>query len=251
MLNHFSRSFALILMALLFSLAHAAPAIRGKLPPQKSLASQSVPSPVWQSPARLHHGLKTARGTLIVDAQGIEFRGEERFSRRWSFVEVQTFDLAPHRFVLTGYENRGWHEPGDRRFRFDFSGTMPPSVAAELARRVEKPVRNGDPDPGDPSFATLLARHPTRTGGSSGVLRFGENGIDYVTPAQKDSRSWRWSDIQTIANPDAFHFRVGAYRETFEFELEEPMSPNLFDRLWDKVYGGSLNIKLQDGGAKQ
>jgi hypothetical protein len=235
-----SRFLALILMALIYTSAHAEPSFRASVLFHQSPASESVPPPAWQSPARLHHGLGTVRGTLIVDANGIEFRSDQRFSRRWPFVEIQTFDITPHHFVLTSYENRGWHQPGDHRFRFDFSQAIPPSVATELARRVAKPVRNGDPDPNNPAFAAIPVHHRTRTGGSSGVLRFGDMTIDYVTPAQQDSRSWRWSDIQTIANPDAFHFRVGAYRETFEFELKEPMSPKLFDRLWGKVYGNDL-----------
>jgi len=187
----------------------------------------------------------------MVDSNGIEFRSEQRYSHRWPFVEIQTFDLEPHHFVLTGYENRGWHQPGDRRYRIDFSQRMPPAIASELALRVEKPVRNGDPDPNHSAFSTIPARHTTRTGGSSGILRFGGDGIDYVTPGQKDSRSWRWSDIQTIANPDAFHFRVGAYRETFEFELKKPLSKELFDRLWDYVYSRALNITPLIGGNPQ
>src|SRR5579859_1144208 len=208
-----SRFLAFIVLALIFTTAHARPSVRAIVPPRQSAASKPVPSIVWQSPARLHHGLRAVRGTLLVDSNGIEFRSEQRYSHRWPFIEIQTFDLAPHRLVLTGYENRGWHQPGDRRYRFDFSQTMPPSVASELALRVEKPVRNGNPDPNYPAFATIPARHTARTGGSSGVLQFGGDGIDYETPAQQDSRSWRWSDIQTISNPDAFHFRVGGYRE--------------------------------------
>ncbi|HEV2234718.1 MAG TPA: hypothetical protein VGV68_15105 [Terriglobia bacterium] len=246
-----SQFLAFNLMALIFTSVHARSSVRAIVPPNQSLAGKPVPPLIWQSPARLHHGLRTVRGTLMVDANGIEFRSDQRNSHRWPFGEIQTFDLATHRFVLTSYENRGWHQPGDRRYRFDFSQTMPPSVAAELSLRVIKPVRNGDPDPNHPAFATIPARHTTRTGGSSGVLRFGGNGIDYVTPTQRDSRSWKWSDIQTIANPDAFHLRVGAYRETFEFELKEPMSKELFDRLWDYVYSRDLNITPLIGGNLQ
>jgi hypothetical protein len=205
----------------------------------------------WQSPARLHHGLRTTRGTLIFNASGVEFKSEKNNSLHWTFVEIQTFDLTPHRFILTSYENRGKHLPGNRRFRFDFSADMPPGVAAELARLVAKPVRNGEPDASRADFDSIPARHTTRTGGSSGVLRFYVDGIDYVTSSKTDGRSWRWSDIQTLANPDAFHFRVGAYRDIFEFELKQPMSRELFDRLWKDLYARDLNGLRLNGGVQQ
>jgi hypothetical protein len=90
----------------------------------------------WQSPARLQHGLRSAPGDLVFTANGIEFRSEPRFSHRWAFTEVKTFDLTPREFVLVDYENRRHHLPGVRRFRFDLKEPVPPTVAAELANRV-------------------------------------------------------------------------------------------------------------------
>ena len=248
MFDFHSRFSRLSLMLVFLAVGGGACRLRAAIPQSQTAASESKSVFNWQSPARLHHGFGTVRGTLILDAQGIEFRGDQRFSHRWPFVEIQSFELTPHRFILTGYENRSRHLPGDRQFRFDVSQVTPSSVAAELARRVAKPVRNGEPDPGEPAWATIPARHTTRTGGSNGTLRFRDNGIDYLTTSTQDGRRWRWSDIQTIANPDAYHFRLAAYRETFAFELKEPMSGDLFDKLWDYVYSRDLNVKRLNGG---
>jgi len=246
-----SKSLRLSLMVELLARIAVASPLRASLPGLQSAASEPTSAINWQSPARLHHGLRAVRGTLIFSESGVEFRSERRFSHRWPFVEIQTFDLTPQRFFLISYENRSRHLPGDRHFRFEISQAMPPSVAAELARRVAKPVRNGEPVPSEPSFATIAARHTRRTGGSNGTLRFRDDGIDYATPGQQDSRSWRWSDIQALAHPDAYHFRVAAYRETFEFELKESMSEELFDRLWDYVYAHDLDVKSLNGGKPQ
>jgi hypothetical protein len=216
----------------------------------RSAPAQNESPPLhWQSPARLHQGLKKIPGTLALDGHGVRFTPAEEkaraSARRWPFVEIQTFDLlTPHRLILTGYENRGWRRPGDRRFRFDLASPVPPEVAAALAQRVAKPARNGDPLPQASTFATLPARHHTSTGGSSGTLRFRDDGIDYVTPAPGESRSWRWADVQTLANPDPYHLRVAGFRETFEFTLKQPLSPQLFDRLWDYVYAHDLHVAL-------
>ncbi len=195
----------------------------------------------WQSAARWRHGVKKTAGTLALTRSGVEFRPAQGPTLRWTYVEIQTFDLSPHCLTVTGYENRGWHLPGERTFRFDLASVMPPAVAAELAEHVAKPAQNGAPDANAPAFVTLGARHRTRTGGTNGVLRFRDSGSDYVTASGRGARSWRWADIQTLAHPDAFHFRVGAYREIFEFDLKEPMSDELFDRLWNDVYVRDLS----------
>ena len=239
-----------LLPLLSFSSAAAFP-FRGTVASQVSRQGESVPSLNWQSPARLRQGLRKSPGTLIIDAEAIQFRSAQGLSLHWPFVEVQTFDLlTPRRLVIKGYENRGRHRPGEKVFRLELDLPVPPAVAAALAERIGKPVRNGVPDPGAPSLATIPARHPTRTGGSNGVLRFRTEGIDYISAVGRDSRSWRWSDIYTLAHPDAYHLRVGGYRETFGFELKQPMSRELFDRLWDRVFARDLNVLSPTGGSR-
>jgi len=211
-------------------------------------SSSQAGSLSWQSKARLRHRLASTPGDLVLDGQGVEFRPAKGSALRWPFVEIRTIDPAsPRHLSLTSYSNRHWHWPGDREFRFELGTPMPPAVAAVLVAKVGKPAVDGDPDPRAPSFARIPARHRTRTGGTNGVLHFREDGIDYVLTGAGGGRSWRWADIQTIANPDPYHFRVGGYLETFDFELKQPLPGNLFDRLWDRVYAPDLNVTRRGG----
>lgn len=205
----------------------------------------------WESQARLHHVLGGISGTLTLGQDGIVFHPTKGSTLHWPFSEIETFDLlSPHRLVITGYENRSWHRHGERKYRFDLNPAMPPDVAADLARRVAKPVRNGNPNPAATSFATIPARHRTLAGGTNGTLRFGPDGIDYITTDGKGGRSWRWSDIETLANPDPFQLRVNGYLETFTFELKQAMSQELFDRLWNEIYARDLNRGAFSGSKK-
>jgi hypothetical protein len=215
------------------------PALRGEF----VFAQKTTAVIQWQSPAQFHQLLKRAiNGTLLFDNDGIEFKAP-KFSHRWLYGEIETFSLTGARdLLITGYENRHWHEPGERRFRFTLSQPMPPGIAARLTASVGKPVINGDPYPDATVIAELPAHHRERFGGSNGTLRFREDGIDYVTTDGRDGRSWRWSDIQTLANPDPWEFRVMAYREIVEFDLKRPLSHDLFDRLWDSLYARDLNL---------
>ena len=225
-------------LSLTFRVGFSIPALSAS----EGVSSGQTGSSSWQSKARLRHRLTSTHGDLVVDGQGIEFRPTKGSALRWSFVEIRTIDLtSPRHLSLTSYSNRHWHWPGDKAFHFELSTPMPPAVAAALVAKVGKPAVDGDPVPREPSFASIPARHRTRTGGTNGVLDFREDGIDYVTGAD-GGRSWRWADIQTIANPDPYHFRVGGYLETFDFELKQPMTGDLFDRLWDRVYARDLNV---------
>ena len=251
MLDRFRSLFLLIAMALVGLSATGSQPPSAPWSAQAAAPSDSAQALNWQSAARLHHGLKTTPGNLTLRGDGIEFRsGGERFSHRWLYSDVRTFDLTSRRLVITDYENRHHHMPGERRFRFDLGDSLPPPIAAQLAQRVGKPVRNGDPDLQETSLVTIPARHSTRFGGTNGTLRFRDDGIDYLAAGGEGSRSWRWSDIETLANPDPYHFRVGAYRDTFDFELKQPISQQLFDRAWDRLYASNLNISPTSGGTQ-
>jgi hypothetical protein len=206
----------------------------------------------WQSPAQFRRLLKRAiKGTLVFDDEGIEFRAP-KFSHRWLYGEIKTFDLSGAReLVITDYENRHWHEPGERSFRFRLSQPMPPGTAAGFTARVGRPVINGDPYPSAAVIAELPAHHRERFGGSNGTLRLRTDGIDYVAADGRDGRSWRWADIQTLANPNPWEFRVMAYREIVEFDSKQPLFLELFDRLWNSLYAQDLNVAPPDGGHHQ
>jgi hypothetical protein len=219
--------------------------------PAPQAQPDSASAAVWQSPARLRHLITRTSGTLEISDRGVEFRPKKGSPLRWSYIDIQSFHLTENRLDLETYQNRGWRLSGDREFHFGLTNAVPPAVAEAFARRVQKPVENGRPDPNASGFASLPARHRTFGGGTSGVLHFGSAGIYYVTTSGRGGRSWRWSDIETLANPDPYHFRVQGYRETFEFELKQPMTRTLFDRLWDAVYSRDLKGLAFSEGRQQ
>jgi hypothetical protein len=192
----------------------------------------------WQSAARWHRTLeKSLPGTLLINDTGVEFQSA-KLKERWAWLDIYSFDLSAREFTLISYRNRPWHEPGDRRFHFTLAQSIPPSVASELTTRVARPVRNGDPQPMAAATAEIPAHRRAFSGGSNGIIRLRNDGIDYVTKDGRDARSWRWDDIETIANPNPWELRVGGYREIAEFDLKQPMPRELFERMWDRLYGG-------------
>lgn len=207
----------------------------------------SAQTQTWQTPAKWHRTLEKAEpGTLTLDADGVEFRSP-KLSSRWKYSDIHTFDLSPRELTLLTYENRHWHEPGERPFRFTLIEPMPSEIAAQFTERVGKPVRNGEPIAGTSAIREIPVHRRGWTGGTNGMLRLKEDGIDYVNDTEngRDSRSWRWSDILTLANPNPYEFRITAFREIDEFDLKQPLARDLFERLWDLLYAADLN--LSDG----
>lgn len=212
----------------------------------------SAPPGQWKTPAQLDRFWRKAllrkpiSGTLILDDNGVEFRSD-KFSKRWPYVEIQTFALSPREITLTSYENRPLHEPGVRRFRFTLSEPIPPEIASKFTARVGKPVIDGVPAVNSAAIAEIPAHRRTWFGGSNGILRLRDDGIDYVTKDGRDSRTWRWADIQTIANSNPYELRVTAYREIVEFDLQQPLPREIFERMWDRLYAIGLNIFIAEG----
>ena len=201
----------------------------------RTLTAQATPQ--WDSAARWHRTLeKSVPGTLFIDDDGVEFRSP-KLKEHWAWLDIYSFDLSGREFTLISYQNRPWREPGDRRFHFTLAQPIPPAVASEITRRVARPVRNGDPLPAAAAIDEIPAHRRAFPVGSNGILRLRNDGIDYVTKDGRDARSWRWDDIETIANPNPWELRVGGYRETAEFDLKQPMPRELFERMWDRLYG--------------
>ncbi len=197
-------------------------------------AGSEKPIIAWQSPARLRHIAGREKGDLSIGVDGIEFRSGKGNTMILHYLEVQSFLLTPRSLTIETYQNRKRYLPGVERYRFDLTDTVPPKVAAELAKEVKRPSQNAVPDPTAQGI-TIPAHHRTVRGGTNGTLRLRDGGIDYVTGASGDSRSWRWADLQTLSAPDPYHLLVFGYRDTYTFDLKEILPQPLYYRLVDAL----------------
>ena len=188
----------------------------------------------WQAPAKLQHVVGREKGDLTIGAGGIEFRTEKGRTMKLPYLEVQSFLLSPHSLTIETYQNRKRHLPGVERYGFELAKAVPPEVAAELSKEVRRPSQNAVPDPAAQGIV-IPAHHRTVRGGTNGTLRIRDGGIDYVTDVAGDSRSWRWADLQTLSDPDPYHLFVFGYRDTYTFDLKEPLSQSLFYRMVDAL----------------
>jgi hypothetical protein len=223
------------------------------LPPHSTETAAASPSAKWDSlhwssGAELSRFPRALRGSLAISREGIDFRPAKGQLVHWTPQDTRTLELPTSRKLsLISYENRRGPIRGDRPFNFKLKNAVPAEVASELVRLVGKPAINGIPAPHAPSLETIGARHRTVMGGGSGVLRFRDDGIDYLASNGDDSRSWRWADIETLAHPEPYRLRIGGYLETFDLELKQRLPDDLLNGLWDQLYAQRLNTGAQRG----
>lgn len=193
--------------------------------------TQPAQSPLpWRSPAKLHKSFGKESGEIVIESGGIRFQPSKGSASNWSLLDIQTFSLFPHKLVIETYKNRGHHLPGTQRFHFELTQEVPPAVAEELARGVGRPSQNGVPNPALLSLAEIPVHHRRHAGGTNGILRFREDGVDYVTNSPGDSRSWRWADLQILSDLTPYMLSVSGYRETYTFDLKKPLPRAVLDR---------------------
>jgi hypothetical protein len=228
----------LILSAILVGVGSAQGVPPGPKGRSVDAASSNPPlADAWESPAQLRHTtLGGTPGTLHIDAQGIEFVSIKGASTRWSSTQIKELDLQKHRLVLVGYDNRKWPLPGTRQFDLRLRTEITATVAASLTAKMVRPVRNGIPDPNAPADTVIAVRRSKHYGGSNGLLRIRQQGIDYVTAQPGQSRSWRWLDLQTLSNPDPYHLLAFGYRDTYAFDLKETLSREEFNHISDEIW---------------
>ena len=80
------------------------------------------------------------------------------------------------------------------------------------------------------------AFHRRGSGGTSGILKIGQESIQFVSDKPADSRTWLYRDIETIGRPDSFRFRVTTNRETYVLELKEDLPEAAYELAWSKIY---------------
>jgi len=200
------------------------------------------PFPSWQSPFQLHHAVGKEEGNLTIGADGLEFQPRKGSVLKFRFLDVRTFHLSPHILAIETYQNRKHRIPGAQRYRFDVDQAVPAAVAAALANRVQRPSQNAIPDPTAQGIV-IAAYHRTPAGGKDGNLRLRDGGIDFVSSSGDGSRSWRWADLQTLSNSDPYRLLVFGYRDTYAFDLREPLSRTVFNHLSDEIWThGAANL---------
>jgi hypothetical protein len=200
-------------------------------------------------------------GLVTFDERGVQyqqvFTGEQQAkfakwkkppkleSARWEYQDIQQLWISPEKLVIVTYEDRKWFLGVDKEFEF----FLPKGKSFEPAYGVLK-------DKLDRRFVAALADSQTSMlwelpvkllgaiRGSDGVLQVGSDGIVFKTDRTRQSRTWRYQDIENVSTSDRYQLTLTTYERAkthygsmkgFNFQLKQPLDEKRFQTLWKRL----------------
>lgn len=193
-------------------------------------------------PVRHDHFYKGCDGVMTVTGTGIRFEGEKEHAWVWKYQDIEQLYLEPNQIRILTYEDSKLRLGADREYRF--TGELPAASLYELWKtRLDQRFVAALPRPAGQGFS-IPAKHLRRVSGSEGTLRFGDDALVYATDAPGESRTWRYTDIDSISSSGPFQLtittfeRAGSHygdRKGFNFQLKQPISEVAYNRIWLRI----------------
>lgn len=216
---------------------------------------------VLQFEVRHERALKDHPGRVTLDERGVQYQqvltGKQQAkvakgkkppkleSARWEYRDIQQLWVSPEKLVIVTYKDRRWFLGVDKEFEFFLSKGKSFEAAYtllkdKLDRRFVAAVADSQPG--------LLWELPVRLlgtiQGSEGVLQVGPDRIVYKTDRPRQSRTWRYQDIENLSTSDRYQLTLTTYERAkthygsmkgFNFQLKQPLDEKRFEMLWKRL----------------
>lgn len=199
-------------------------------------AAAAPPTEVFDMKVTRVRTLRDQPGDLHIDAEGLTFQSTDgKTIIVIPMKELREVSIADaHALRFGTYDVQKW-KPFERiAYTFRAQPDAPVEDLAEfLTPLLYRTVVGHYPE--DSQFQAA-AYHRRARAGTTGLLKIGPGSIQFVSDKPADSRTWLYSDIETIGRPDSFRFRVTTNRETYVLELKEGLPEAAYELAWSKVY---------------
>ena len=166
-------------------------------------------------------------------------------SVQFDYQDIQELWVSPDKLVLVTYKDRKWLLGVDKEFEFfltkgksfDAAYSM---LKDKLDRRFVAAVADSQPS----MLWALPVKLLGTIQGSEGILEVGSDRIVYRTERQRQSRTWRYQDIENVSTSDRYQLTVTTYeraksqygsRKGFNFQLKQPLDEKRFEALWKRL----------------
>ncbi|MBZ5579393.1 MAG: hypothetical protein LAP40_22765 [Acidobacteriia bacterium] len=191
---------------------------------------------------RHEHLRKGCDGVMTADDTGVRFAGPKGHSWNWKYEDIQQLILEPGRIRILTYKDQKLRLGADKGY--EFTGKLPVETLDALWKnRMDQRFVAALPQPATEGIS-IPVKHLRRISGSEGTLNFGADSIVYATSAAADSRTWRYSDIESISSSGPFQLSITTFeralshygdRKGFNFELKQPITEAIYNQLWLQI----------------
>jgi hypothetical protein len=201
-------------------------------------------------PVEHNHTFKSCKGDLIINGEGVEYRTTHKdHSRKWTYTDIKLITLvSPTQITVLTYESRLLTLGRDETFQFKvLKGELSTDVNDFLLAHVSRPLATSFVKSEENPQYAIPVRHRQSFGSDQGTLKVYADGIAYESASTKNSRRWRWTDIQSMSRMGPYQFSVTTYEpkfggptRTYNFDLKERMEDSVYDYLWARIYKPTL-----------
>ena len=190
--------------------------------------------------AKHQHAKGFCQGAVKITPDGISYssvntelkagtKAKTPHNWTWKYQDIQQLEISPQSLRVLTYEDRETTFTGDfARAYLRLRDRMDRRLVACLADEQVQPLW------------TLSVKRLGRINGSQGQLIISGDRIVYKTEAKDASRTWRYSDIESLSSPDPHHLSVTTFEKskprlgsnrTFKFQLSEPLKEEQYQNL--------------------
>lgn len=202
---------------------------------------------------------KVSEGVLTIDDQGVGYQQvipEEKrkknpkkppklVSFRFDYQDIQELWVSPDKLVVVTYKDRKWLLGIDKEFEFFLpKGKSFEDAFAVLKDKLDRRFVAAMADPQPNALWELPVKLLGTIKGSEGLLQVGSDRIVYKTDSPRQSRTWRYQDIENVSTSDRYQLTLTTYERAkthygsmkgFNFQLKQPLDEKRFDSLWKRL----------------
>ena len=218
---------------------------------------------------RHDHLWKYGAGTLVITERGVSFqeltkKKKVKHAFELNYQDIQELKLAADKLTLVTYKDRKWLLGIDKEYKFTLTpGQSFSETYALLKDRLDQRFVAAVADEQIQPLWEVPVKLLGRVTGSEGVLQVGPDRVVYKTTKKRESRTWRYGDIENISTSGPFQLSLTTYERAkthygnlkgFNFQLKQALDEKQFNLLWrrlNQTKGLELLTSAQEGEKKQ
>lgn len=217
---------------------------------------------------RHDHLWKHGAGTLVVTERGVSFqevtKKKVKHAFELNYQDIQELKLSADKLTLVTYKDRKWRLGLDKEYEFILApGRSFGEAYALLKDRLDQRFVASVADEQIQPLWEVPVKLLARVTGSEGILQVGLDRIVYRTTQTRQSRTWRYGDIENISTSGPFQLTLTTYERAkthygnlkgFNFQLKQALDEKQFNLLWrrlNQTKGLELLTAAQEGEKKQ
>ncbi len=208
---------------------------------------------------RHQRALKDHVGVLTINEKGVGYQQvlpEEKRKKhpkkppklesvQFDYQDIQELWVSADKLVLVTYKDRKWFLGIDKEFEFFLpKGKSFEAAYTELKGKLDRRFVAAVADSQPVILWELPAKLLGSIQGSDGVLQVGPDRIVFKTDRRRQSRTWRYQDLENVSTSDRYQLTLTTYERAkshygsmkgFNFQLKQPLDEKRFETLWKRL----------------